>query len=440
MKVCVVGLGYVGLPSALLFAREHEVVGVDVDPERVAALNAGELPFEEPGLPELFADVRENFRASERAEPADAYALVVPTPLDPRTNVADLSAVRAAGESVAEVLGPGELVVLESTVPPGTSERLLLPTLERGGLSRGEFGFAYCPERAIPGRTLMEMRENHRVVGALDERSAERVRELYSFVEGEIHETDSRTAEFVKVMENAYRDVNVAVANEFAQMAEELGVNVHDARALANEHPRVDVLSPGPGVGGHCISVDPQFLAQSVACDRLLSAARRVNDGMASHVFRLVRETTEGVGVEVGAGTLAVLGVAYKGNVGDTRRTPALPFVRLARNAGYDVRVYDPHVAPDDFDPAPEPLDRAVEGSDCLVVLADHDEFRELDPAALAPAMDAPAVVDARGVLDVDRWTAAGFDVRTLGDGTGPHRGDRRTDARAGSDERRANR
>ncbi|WP_435102076.1 nucleotide sugar dehydrogenase [Halarchaeum sp. P4] len=411
MTVAVYGLGHIGLPTALLLAQDHDVVGVDVDPERVANVRAGDLPIDEPGVDDLYADVQGSFRVTTEPEPADAHVIVTPTPLEEATDVPDLRAVRSAAESVADVLRADDLVVLESTVPPGTGEGLVIPILESSGLDAGEFSYAHCPERAIPGRTLVEMVENHRVVGVLDDNSLDRTLALYSFVEGEVHATGVASAEFVKLMENTHRDVNIALANEFARMAEELGVDVHKARDLANEHPRVDVLRPGPGVGGHCITVDPQFLAQRVGSDRLISLARDVNESMVGHA---VRSATTLLGEP--PATLTVLGVAYKGGVADTRRTPALPLLRRAQNAGYDVRVHDPHV--ESFAVDPEPLADAAAGSDCLAVVTDHDAYESLDPDALAERMATPRLLDTRNVVDAERWRDAGFTVRTLGDGT----------------------
>jgi UDP-N-acetyl-D-mannosaminuronic acid dehydrogenase len=411
VKVCVLGLGEIGLPTALLFAQSHEVVGVDIDPERVEALREGRLPFEEPGLRDLFESA-EAFTVRTDAVPADAYVVVTPTPMDRTVQVADLTHVRAAAESVSTVLSAGELVVLESTVPPGTSERTVVPTLERGGLDRSAFSFAYCPERAIPGNTVAEMRHNDRVVGGLDSASARRARDLYgAFVRGDVHLTDARTAEFVKLVENTYRDVNIALANEFALIGEELGLDAREAIRLANRHPRVDVLSPGPGVGGHCITIDPQFLAQSATHDRLVSLAREINDSMAGHVLRTVREVVD---APTGA-TLTVLGAAYKGDVGDTRETPARAFCQLAENAGHEVRVYDPHV--EEFEFELRDLGPAVEGSDCAVVVTDHSAFADLDPGEFADRMATRNAVDSRAILDRPRWEDAGFDVRVLGDG-----------------------
>jgi UDP-N-acetyl-D-mannosaminuronic acid dehydrogenase len=414
MTLCVIGLGRVGLPTALLLAQHHDVVGVDVDEAHVAALNRGEIPPDEPGLDTLAAEVADSFSAStEVPADADTYVVVTPTPLDAGTDVADLTYVSAAAEAVRPVLNPGDLVVLESTVPPGTTARLVAPILERGDRSVGEFHLAHCPERAIPGRALTEMVENSRVVGGLTPEGTERAAALYeSFVEGTVHRTDATTAEFVKLMENTYRDTNIALANEFAKMAEELGVSVHEGIGLANEHPRVDVHTPGPGVGGHCITIDPQFLAQASAHDRLVSMARSVNDSMAKHVASLVQGATDRP-----EATVTLLGVAYKGDVGDTRETPALPIASLLRNVGRTVRAHDPFVDPEAFPVDLEPLDAAVTDADCLLVVTDHTEFHDIDPERVAGLMRGRTVVDTRAVLDREAWEAAGFDVTVLGDG-----------------------
>lgn len=418
--VCVVGLGHVGLPLALLFAREHSVVGVDVDESRVAALRRGDLPAAEPALGELFDRVGDDLAVRTDPVPADAYVIATPTPLDPDRDAADLSAVVAATESVGRVASPGDLVVLVSTVPPGTTDELVAPLLARTA-GTDDVLLAHCPERALPGNTLAEMTGTARLVGGVDDASTAAAAALFSAItEGPIHETTARLAEFVKLTENTYRDVNIAFANELAAVAERVGVDVHRAIALANDHPRVAVHRPGPGVGGHCISIDPLFLAQSVATTRLIPTAREVNDGMASHAVGLVRESLREAAADAptrARPTVTLLGVAYKGDVGDTRETPALPVARLLRSTGHEVRVYDPHV--ESFPVTPVSLAEAVTDSDCLLLVTDHAAFHDLDPAAVGDAMATRTLVDTRNHLDADRWRAAGFSVRVLGDGTG---------------------
>ncbi len=411
MKICILGLGYIGLPTALLFAAHGaNVVGVDVKQSVVDCLNHGNLPFREPGIEDLYRNAKERFVAKTEPEAADVFLIAVPTPLDAATKVSDLSYVKKAAETIARYLNEGNLVVLESTVPPGTSERVVIPRLEKSGLAIGSFMYAHCPERAIPGRTLQEMTGNSRIIGGYDRDSTDRATSIYrTFVRGQIYQTDTRTAEFVKLMENTCRDVNIALANEFAQLAEECGINVWEAITLANKHPRVSILNPGPGVGGHCIAVDPWFLTENSTRCKMVSTAREVNDSMPNYVLHVVRSLLAGIRNP----TISVFGVAYKGNIGDTRESPAIKFIQLAENEGYAVRCHDPHVR--EF---PYPLQDALDtttGSDCLVILTDHDCFRTIEPAGLR--MRTKLVIDARNILDHEKWTGQGFAVRVLGDG-----------------------
>jgi UDP-N-acetyl-D-mannosaminuronic acid dehydrogenase len=414
VNVCVVGLGRVGLPLALLFARHGPVVGVDVDETLLARLDEGAVPTDEPGLAALFEEVRGNLTLRTEPSPADAFVVATPTPLDAETGVADLSSVVAAVESVAAVAEPDDLVALVSTVPPGTTDELVAPLLARR-VGEGVH-VAHCPERALPGDTLAEMTGNARLVGGVDAAATARAAALFERLgDGTVHRTTARLAEFVKLTENTYRDVNVALANELATIAEGLGVDVGRAIGLANEHPRVDVHRPGPGVGGHCLGVDPLFLAQAARTDRLITTAREVNDGMAKHVVGLVRDVLP-PDSDAGPGTVTLLGVAYKADVSDTRETPALTVVRLLANVGYEVRAHDPHV--DAFPVELRSLAAATTDSDCLLLLADHAAFDDLNPEAVGAAMRTRTLVDTRAALDADRWRAAGFDVVVLGDGS----------------------
>ncbi len=280
MKICVLGLGYIGLPTALLLAKcGFEVIGVDVNEKVVNTLNQGQLHISEPGLPELFEQARRNFAAQTVVPEADVYLIAVPTPLNEHIRVSDLKYVRSAAEMIYPHLQRGNLVILESTVPPCTSEKLLIPILEKSGLKAGEFQYVHCPERAIPGKTLYEMVHNDRIIGGVDAESAESARTVYSsYVQGRTYLTDTTTAEFVKLIENTYRDINIAIANSFAQIAEDYGVDIWEAINLANKHPRVNILQPGPGVGGHCIAIDPWFLTESSVRTGLIQLSRDIND------------------------------------------------------------------------------------------------------------------------------------------------------------------
>lgn len=415
MKISVLGLGYIGLPTALLFASAgYEVIGVDIDEKKVRLLNEKrKLPLQEPGLKELFKKSRENFKATTRLEESDVFLIAVPTPLDEHTKAANLKYVKSAAEMIYPHLKKDNLVILESTVPPRTTERLLIPTLEKSGLKAGvDFHVVHCPERAIPGKTIHEMIHNDRIIGGITKESAELARELYSsFVKGNIYVTDLTTAEFVKLIENTYRDVNIALVNELAQIAEEYGINIWEAIELANKHPRVNLHKPGPGVGGHCIAIDPWFVIQNSSNGKMIALARYVNDTMPSYTLRRVREMLEGVEYP----TITVFGVAYKGNVDDARETPALRFIRLAENDGFKVKVYDPFVK--EFEYPLLSLEEAVRDSDCIVVITDHEVFKFIDPKEIGKLMRNRCVFDARNMLDHEKWKKEGFKIRVLGDG-----------------------
>jgi UDP-N-acetyl-D-mannosaminuronic acid dehydrogenase len=342
---------------------------------------------------------------------ADVFIIAVPTPLR-EDKTADMSYVVRAAESVLPHLRPGNLVILESTSPPGTCRDLLAPILARSGLRPGEnLHLAHCPERVLPGRILLELIKNDRVIGGLRPGCAERARELYArFVEGEIFLTDATTAEMVKVLENTYRDVNIALANEAALICESLGIDFAEARRFANRHPRVNVHAAGPGVGGHCISVDPWFLVERApSAARLIRCARERNDGMPEHVAGETRRLLE----DIAAPKVAVLGLAYKGDVDDIRESPAIHVVELLQAAGIAVAVHDPHVKAGPF--ALQSLDGALSGADLLLLLTDHSEFARIDPAAASGWMRTPQVYDTRNVLNAAAWESAGFRVKRLG-------------------------
>ena len=404
MKICVIGLGYIGLPTACLFANAgYEVIGVDVNQETIGKLNQGKLPFEEKGLEEIFENALPNMRFKTRPEAADVFLIAVPTPLDKEAKMADLRYVREAAKSISNYIKEDNLVILESTVPPGTCERLILPML------KNKAHLVHCPERAIPGNTIHEMIYNDRIIGSNERESGEHAKELYSsFVKGNMYLTNLRTAEMVKIMENTFRDINIALANEFAQIAEESGVNIWAAIELANKHPRVNILKPGPGVGGHCIAIDPWFLIENSVRSRIVNLAREINDSMPRHVLRLVKAL--GIGTH---GTITVFGVAYKSDVDDTRETPALKFIKLAENEGYTVKVHDPLV--NNFEYEILSLDEAVKDSDCIVIITDHSKFKDIDPGEISKLMRKKFIVDSRNILDQDKWRKAGFNVKVLG-------------------------
>jgi UDP-N-acetyl-D-mannosaminuronic acid dehydrogenase len=418
--LCVLGLGYIGLPTACTFATHGlRVTGVDVNPRVVETLRAGELHIHETGLNALVqsAVASGNLSVSTAPIPADAYIIAVPTPFfeDKR---ADLSSVVSAAESILPHLRRGSLVVLESTSPPRTTIDVVRPILERGGLRAGEdFHLCYSPERVLPGQILRELVENARVIGGIDPASAEAAQELYAlFVRGEIVLTDATTAEMVKLMENTYRDISIAAANEFARLAERFGVNVWEAIALANRHPRIKILNPGPGVGGHCISVDPWFLVESAPdLAQLIRAAREVNDAQPTFVVAMLREALHGLRDK----TVAALGLAYKPDVDDLRESPAVEVCRLLAAEGARVLAYEP------FKPDAKiegvvtvaTLAETLDEADCLLLLVGHSAFLRLDPHVLAQLTKARIAVDCVNGWSSALWQEAGFHLYKLGDG-----------------------
>ena len=414
--VCVMGLGYIGLPTAaVLAASGATVLGVDLNPAVVETVGRGEIHIEEPGLEAVVRDAVASGRLSTAGMPAPAgvFIIAVPTPITADKR-ADMSCVESAAEAIVPHLRPGALVILESTSPPGTCADLLVPVLEKGGWKVGEgIGLAHCPERVLPGRILAELVENDRVIGGQDSASAERARDLYArFVKGQIFLTDATTAEMVKLIENTYRDVNIALANETAVLCERLGIDFWEVARFANRHPRVNLHHAGPGVGGHCISVDPWFLVERFALDTpMISLARRLNDAMPVHVVERIMEMVGDRSDPV----VAVLGLAYKGNVDDVRESPALEVVRLLREKGCDVRVHDPLVRRAPF--ALSPLEDCLAGADCAVIVTAHDAYTRLDPAWAAGRMRSPRLYDTHHLLDHAAWRAAGFRVAVLGSG-----------------------
>ncbi len=411
MKISVLGLGYIGLPTALLFAKGgHEVIGVDVNQQVIDSLNAGNIHIEEAGLQELFDQAKDHFIAQNTISEADAFIIAVPTPLNKSLRIADLSYVRAAAAMIATKLKKQDLVVLESTVPPGASERIVIPILEKSGLSGSDFFYAHCPERAIPGNTIHEMVHNDRIIGGTNPESGMRARELYSsFVQGSIFLTNVRNAEFIKLLENTYRDVNIALANELAKIAEESGINIWNAIKLANKHPRCTIHNPGPGVGGHCIAIDPWFLTENSTKTGIIHLSRDINDSMPNFVIHILRGILKGVKEP----TVTIFGVSYKGNVGDTRESPALKFIQLCENEGYAIKCYDPFV--NAFDYPLLDLPSALSDSDCIVLISDHTVFQQIDPSKVQ--MRRKNVIDTRNILDSQRWKAHGFTIKIMGNG-----------------------
>src|SRR3989449_3961500 len=411
-NVVVIGLGYIGLPTAAMLALHgSDVHGVDISPQTLEALHNGNIPIRKKDLTAIVRDaIRTNrLRISEKPKKAEYFVLCVPTPKKDRQ--ADLSAVKSAAKTIAGYVGRGSTVIVESTVPPGTCSDTVRPILEKGGLQAGpDFHLAYCPERVMPGNIIREIQENDRIVGGLSPMCAERARELYAtFVRGKIHLTDLATAEFVKLAENAFRDVNIAFANELADLAEAHGVDIWEVIDLANRHPRVNILRPGPGVGGHCIPVDPLFLLSSKVRARMIPAARDTNDCRPPQVVRIARSLLRGVRNP----KVAAMGVAFKGNADDIRESPAIAVIDQLQEEGVRIAAYDPMVAHDLFSTVH--LEEAIEGAVLLIDLAERREFAYIDPEMIARKVRRRFLFDTRNAVDHIKWAEASFEVHVLG-------------------------
>ncbi|MCA8238391.1 UDP-N-acetyl-D-mannosamine dehydrogenase [Burkholderia cenocepacia] len=406
--VSVIGLGYIGLPTAAAFAaRRKSVIGVDVSQHAVDTINRGQIHIVEPELDMLVhaAVTQGHLRATTTPEPADAFLIAVPTPFTDG-NKPDLSYIEAACRSIAPVLKKGDLVVLESTSPVGATERMAAwlaaqrpdLTFPQQAGERSDIRIAHCPERVLPGHVVRELVENDRVIGGMTRKCGTRAQELYAvFVRGECILTDARTAEMCKLTENSFRDVNIAFANELSVICDQLDINVWELIRLANRHPRVSVLQPGPGVGGHCIAVDPWFIVDSAPEHaRLIRTARQVNDDKPHFVVERVRHAASRFREPV----IACLGLAFKADIDDLRESPAVEIVEaLAGHADATLLVVEPNV-----DALPASLDAkarlcdlptALSEADVIVILVDHAPFRRMDPVRLQTKV----VIDTRGVL-----------------------------------------
>ncbi len=409
-QVAVIGLGYIGLPTAALLASYGwSVCGVDVSQKVVDTVNAGGVHIEERDLDTLVqrAIAAQTLVASCEVPTASFYMIAVPTPLGP-DNAPDISYVEAAARAIAPKILPGACVIVESTSPVGTTERVAQIIAEArpdlmvprdGSNDEADIALAYCPERVLPGRIVNELVHNDRVIGGVTPACAERAAVLYtSFVKGDCLYTTARVAETVKLVENSFRDVNIAFANELSMIADTIGVDVWEVIRLANRHPRVNILQPGPGVGGHCIAVDPWFLvAGAPQAARLVRTAREVNDHKAHYTQGRVRALLDAVP----AGKVALLGLAFKPDIDDFRESPALEIAQgLAHGYGERILVVEPFT-----DELPRTLagtgaalvtlDAALRQAEIVVVLVDHTAFKHLSPADLAGKL----VFDTRGML-----------------------------------------
>lgn len=394
--VCVVGLGYIGLPTAsLLCSRGYQVRGVDLSEHVVDTINGGNIHIVEPDLDVMVrsAVTAGQLSASREVGPADVFLIAVPTPID-ESHAADMRAVEAAARAIAPHVKKGDLVILESTSPVGTTEDLVAPILAESGLQVGEDVFvAHCPERVLPGRILTELVENDRVVGGVNQLSTDRAIDFYeTFVRGEVIGTDSRTAEMVKLTENSFRDTNIAFANELSMICANQGISVWNLIRLANRHPRVNILQPGPGVGGHCIAVDPWFIVDAEPeRARLIRTSREVNLSKPAWVVDRVQRACEALRSPV----IACLGLAFKADVDDVRDSPAVEIVRqLSDTVDAPLMVVEPNLATHpEFDLCA--IEDALAKANIVLVLTDHKQFKRIDREVL----NEKVLIDTRGVF-----------------------------------------
>ena len=379
----VIGLGYIGLPTALMLASHGmEVVGTDYNEDLVATLNEGKTTFKEDGLDDLFNKaMKAGIKFSTEYQVTDTYIVSVPTPYDKFSKKVDACYVVAAIKSVMKVCTKGATVVVESTVSPGTIDKFVRPILEENGFKIGEdIHLVHAPERIIPGNMVYELMHNNRTIGADSREIGEKIKGVYaSFCQGEIVVTDIRTAEMTKVVENTFRAVNIAFANELAKICRSDNMDVYEIIRIANKHPRVNILTPGPGVGGHCISVDPWFLVGDYpGLANIILAARKINDGMPDFVLERIHNIMKENNM-TDVGRVGLYGLTYKENVDDTRESPTLQMLESMERhlCGGQIKVYDPYVKKDLVPNQYHDLDSFLADVDFVVLLVGHDEIRE---------------------------------------------------------------
>lgn len=401
MKICVMGLGYIGLPTAAMFAgKGAETVGVDVNPEIIEAIRTERFHTEEPGLTEQIKEcVKEgSLRVSMAPAHADVFIIAVPTPYCAEEgHRCDLHFVMEAVTEIVPYLVPGNTVIIESTMAPRSTEDYIKPILEEAGFTIGtDLYLAHCPERVLPGNILEEMKYNNRIVGGITSACAQHAAEAYRiFVEGEITCTEASTAEMCKCMENTFRDVNIALANELEKICDYLKINCLDVIRLANKHPRVNIHQPGPGVGGHCLAIDPYFIVSKAPEEaKLIQLSRNINESMPAYVAEKAKLLLR----EVKAPKITVLGLAYKGNVDDVRESPAAEVIRILKEQNICTTVYDPYVRSGSC----SSIEEALTNADLALILTDHDEFRHLPFKKMVQIMRRPVIFDTRNMVEAE--------------------------------------
>ena len=414
-KICIIGLGYIGLPAAAMFASNgYKVIGVDINNKVIEALEKGKVIIEEPYLKNIIEQelASSNLIASKEPQEADAFIIAVPTPLT-KDKKADMGLVKKATESILPYLRKGNIVVLESTSPTGTVKNLIIPILKKSDLKIGEELYVgYCPERVLPGQILFELVNNNRIIGGIDRKSAEKIKKLYqTFVKGEIYFTDTATAEMCKIVENTYRDVNIAFVNELSKICEDTGADIWEVIKLCNKHPRINIHQPGPGVGGHCLAIDPWFIVEkNPDLARIIKLARETNDSMPQFIFEKIVNILKNI---KDIKKVTILGITYKANIDDTRESPIINLIKLLEKQNYKISVVDPYVK--EFRDKVENVEEAAKGSDLLVLAVNHRDFKELDFDTLAKKMRNKLILDTRNYFNKNIVENKGFKYYLLG-------------------------
>jgi len=408
-KVCILGMGYIGMPTACMLANSgYEVIGVEIDSKIINKLNSGKLHIDEPDLEEIFLKAYKDKKIKVMAEleKSDVYIIAVQTPLNNQKK-ADLSHVISATNMIKNCISNGCLVILESTSPPGTTRNIVGDIIYRStGLKGGrDYYLAFCPERVLPGKIVYEMVNNDRIIGGINEESAKKAEMLYrSFVKGKIITTTLEVAEFVKLAENTFRDVNIALSNELAIICEKYGINVWEVIQFANLHPRVNILNPGPGVGGHCIPVDPWFIVENIDVrDTLIEKSRHINDNVPFRISDKIADIL--VGYE--KPKVTIFGVSYKENIGDTRESPAIVIYNELTKKGINVSVYDPLVS--QFKYLLSSLEDSLKDSDLLLLFVGHKKFKEISLEKISSLMRSKNIFDTRNFFDQKNVERYGF-------------------------------
>lgn len=408
MKIATIGLGYIGLPTAVMFAKHgQEVIGFDTNRDVIARLQSGLIHIEEPGLQEAFQDVLASglLRPVSQLEPADTFIIAVPTP-HTDDHLCDTRYIRQAVQAVIPLLETGNTIILESTVAPKTTTGVIQPMLEEAGFTVGvDVYLVHCPERVLPGQIMTELIHNNRIIGGVTPECTIAGSVVYqTFVKGEMLLTDASTAELSKLMENTFRDTNIALANELVKLSAELDINALDVIEMANKHPRVHIHTPGPGVGGHCLAVDPYFITTAAPAQTpLIQTARAINSSMPEYIADSVDAITNNTAKKV-----VILGAAYKGNVDDVRESPALKIAEHLQQRGVEVHVYDPHVAHYAMNP-----ENAFTDADMAIIATEHDEFKQLS-SKLLTSMASMRIFDTKNIFEGDHEELTYITLGTL--------------------------